>query len=198
MRSVWSMKTAKIGCIVLSAALCVLGVLLMAIPEFSLSLLGIIGGVLLILLGAVRLVGYFSKDLYRLAFQYDLASGILLVVLGIIIALRPASLMTFLCIALGFFILTDGLFKLQISLEARRFGVTTWWVTLALALLAAVCGLSLMLRPAEGSRVLMALLGLTLLSEGILGISTMVTAVKIIKHQQPDVIDVTCYRERED
>ena len=34
--------------------------------------------------------------------------------------------------------------------------------------------------------------------EKMMNIGTMITAVKIIKHQQPDVIEVDYYEERED
>ena len=81
---------------------------LIAVPEFSSEVIGIFCGIILILFGIVRLIGFFSKDLYRLAFQYDLAFGILMVTLGIIILVHPGSLMNFLCIVLGIsFLLTD-------------------------------------------------------------------------------------------
>ena len=197
-RSVTPMRTAKGGYIIVSAALCVLGILQIAVPELSASVLGVICGILLLLFGGVRLVGYFSKDLYRLAFQYDLISGILLIALGVVMLLHPEGLMTFICIAMGLFILTDGLCKIQIALDSKRFGLRAWVLILAFAVLTAVCGLALMFRPGAGSRLLMILLGITLLSEGILNISTVVTAVKIIKHQQPDAIETTFYEERED
>lgn len=84
-----------------------MGLLLIIVPDFSAQLVGILCGVLLVAFGIVRLVGYFSKDLYRLAFQYDLTSGILLILLGIIMLCNPSSLMTVVCVVLGFFILTD-------------------------------------------------------------------------------------------
>ena len=65
MRSVAPMRTAKIGYIVISVLLCALGILLIAVPEFSVSAVGVICGAILIVFGIVRLVGYFSKDLYR-------------------------------------------------------------------------------------------------------------------------------------
>ena len=188
MRSVAPMQAAKIGYIVLSAALCALGIALIVLPDFSEALLGLVCGILLIVFGAVRLVGFFSRDLYRLGFQYDLAFGILLIVLGGILLLCPDGLMTFLCISLGLSILTDGLFKIQIAMESRRFGIRGWWLILALAVLAAVFGLLLMLRPGENSRVLMAFFGIALLAEGILNFSTVLTAVKIVKNQRPDVV----------
>ncbi len=197
-RSTTPMHAAKIGYIIVSAALCILGILLIAVPDFSASLFGAICGVLLIVFGIVRLIGYFSRDLYRLAFQYDLPLGILLVIMGIVMLAHPGSLVTFICVALGIFILSDGLFKIQIAWDSRRFGITKWWLILAFAIVTGICGLLLLLRPGEGGRVLMIILGITLLSEGILNFSTVLSAVKIIKHQKPDVIEIDAYTEAED
>lgn len=190
-RSVAPMRTAKIGYMVTSLALCALGVLLMSKPRFSAAALGVICGVLLTVFGVVRLIGYFSRDLYRLAFQYDLTLGLLLVALGVILLLHPSSLLSFLCIAMGIYIFADGVFKIQIALDARRFGLPSWLVIFCVAVVTAGCGALLMFRPGEGSQLLVTLLGLTLLLEGILNFATVLTAVKIIKHQMPDdVIDV--------
>jgi uncharacterized membrane protein HdeD (DUF308 family) len=180
------MRVAKVGYIVMSAALCLFGVLMIVYPGFSIEAIGIAGGVCLILFGAVKLVGYFSKDLFRLAFQYDLAFGILLISLGIIVLIRPGNLMNFLCLALGIAILADGLFKVQIAVDARTFGIRPWWLILALAILTGALGLALVFRPSESAAVLVTLLGVALLAEGILNLSTVLSAVKIIRHQRSD------------
>ena len=187
------MRAAKIGYIIISVALCVLGTVLIAVPGFSAKALGIICGILLILFGAVRIAGYFSRDLYRLAFQYDLPLGFLLIALGVIMLTNPTALMTFICI----YILSDSLFKIQIAIDSKRFGLTKWWLILAFAVLTGICGLALMFRPGEGTNFLMIMLGITLLFEGILNISTVITAVKIVKNQKPDVIEID-YEERKD
>ena len=197
MRSVVPMRTAKIGYIVMSALLCVLGILLIALPEFSISAAGGICGAILIVFGMIRLVGYFSRDLYRLAFQYDLALGSMMMVLGVIMLLYPGSLMNFICITMGLSCLADGLFKVQITLDARRFGTRRWWLVLILAAVTVVFGAVLIARPSESSRILIILTGITMMCEGVLNIGTMVTAVKIIKHQRPDVINVN-YEEGEE
>ena len=108
MRSVKFMRAAKTSYIVLSALYCVFGVLLIAVPDFSMKLLGILVGCMMIGFGAVKLMGYFSRDLYRLAFQFDLAYGILLIVLGLIVLLRPVQLVSFFCLVLGICILADA------------------------------------------------------------------------------------------
>lgn len=190
MRSIKSIRAAKIGYIIVSAILCAFGILLIAKPDLSLSLIGIIVGIVLIAFGIVKLIGYFSKDLYRLAFQFDLAFGILLIALSIAILVRPENMMSFLCIVLGIAILADGLFKIQIALDARRFGLGTWWLILSLAIIAGVIGAVLVFRPAESALILTILLGIALLTEGILSLCVALCAVKIIRHQQPDGIEV--------
>lgn len=197
MRSVTPMRVAKIGYIIMSVLLCVFGVLLIADPDISLSVIGIVCGALFIVFGLVRLVGYFSKDLYRLAFQYDLAFGLLMIALGIIMLLSPESLMNFICIALGLSIFADGLFKVQIAIDSKRFGLSTWWLIMALAVITVVVGIVLVARPSDSSRVLIVLMGVSMLCEGILDLGTVITAVKIIKHQQPDVIVVEADEESE-
>ena len=197
MRSVTPMRTAKIGYIIMSVLLCIWGVLLIAIPDISLSLIGILCGAMFIIFGIIRLVGYFSRDLYRLAFQYDLAFGLLMIALGIIMLLSPESLMNFICIALGLSIFADGLFKVQIAIDSKRFGLSTWWLILALAVITVVVGIVLVARPSDSSRVLIVLMGVSMLCEGLLDLGTVITAVKIIKHQQPDVIVVEADEESE-
>ncbi len=188
MRSVIPMKTAKIGYLIVSALLCVLGIFLIAKPEFSITVLGIICGILLVVFGVVKLIGFFSKDLYRLAFQYDLAFGILMIVLGVMMLFRPASMMNFICITMGVSVLADGLFKIQIAIEAKRFGISRWWLILAVAILASAGGAILIMRPSQSSLVLTMLIGISLLTEGILNFSTVLTAVKIVKHQRRDAV----------
>ena len=198
MRSTTPMRIAKFGYVAISLLFCVFGILLIAVPAVSPNAFGIAAGCAMIAFGTVKLVGYFSRDLFRLAFQYDLVFGILLIALGIIMLVRPGSLMNFICIALGLYILIDGLFKLQIANEARSFGVGSWWLIMTFAIATAVCGFVLLFRPGEGSRVLMTVFGISLLAEGVLNLSTAVTAVKIVKHQKPDVIEVDYTEERED
>ena len=192
------MRAAKTGYIIISAVLCVLGAVLIAFPNFSVSLLGVICGITMIVFGIVKLTGYFSKDLYRLAFQYDLTSGVFLIALGTVMLVHPGSLMTFICIVLGIFVLADGMFKIQISFEAKSFGIPEWWLILIFAVVTGICGLLLAIRPGDGGRVLTVILGITLLAEGMLNFSTVITAVKIIKHQRPDVIETDFYEERKD
>ena len=190
MRSVTPMRIAKIGYIVMSVMFCIAGALFIAMPDISITMIGICMGIAMIVFGIAKLVGYFSRDLFRLAFQFDLELGILLLVLGLIVLIRPDDLMTFICIVLGISILTDGLFKVQIALDSKRFGIKSWWVILALAVVAGTIGVFLIFRSAKSAQFLTVLLGVSILAEGILNLYTVISTVLIIKHQQPDVIEI--------
>ena len=190
MRSVTPMRIAKIGYIVMSVMFCIAGALFIALPDISITMIGISMGIAMVVFGIVKLVGYFSRDLFRLAFQFDLELGILLLVLGLIVLIRPDDLMTFICIALGISILTDGLFKVQIALDSKRFGIKSWWVILALAVVAGTIGVFLIFRSAKSAQFLTVLLGVSILAEGILNLYTVISTVLIIKHQQPDAIEI--------
>ena len=197
-RSVLPMKIAKYGYILVSIIFCAVGIAMILFPAPSVMVIGNFFGISMLAFGCVKLVGYFSKDLFRLAFQYDLEFGILLLVLGVITLIKPGNVMNFICISLGICILTDSLFKVKIAFEARGFGVRAWWLTLALSILAGIAGLLLVLRPAEAMQAMMILLGISLLAEGILNLSVAISLVKIVRNQMPDVVEADYYEIKED
>ena len=187
------MWVAKAGYIVMSLVFCGAGVLFIVKPELSAMVVSRALGAAMIVFGLIKLIGYFSKDLFRLAFQYDLGFGLLLIALGILALAKPAGALDFIFIALGVAILTDGLFKLQIAVDSKRFGISTWWLTLVLAVITGVVGLALVFRPWDSVRLLTTLLGAALLAEGILNLCVAISTVKIVDHQRPDVIEVTSF-----
>ena len=64
-RSVLPMQTAKAGYAVISVIFSLLGVFLICKPEVSTAAVGTAAGFLLAVFGVIKLVGYFSRDLYR-------------------------------------------------------------------------------------------------------------------------------------
>ena len=198
MRSVLPMRIAKYGYILVSIIFCIVGIAMVSIPAPPVAAIGKFFGISMIAFGCVKLVGYFSKDLFRLAFQYDLEFGILLIILGIITLLRPDNAMNFICVSLGMCILADSLFKVRIALEAKGFGVGAWWLTLVLSILAGIVGMLLVFRPSEAIEALVVLLGISLLAEGMLNLSVAISLVKIVKHQMPDVLEEEYYEMKED
>jgi len=197
LRSIAPMRTAKIGYVALSSAMILLGVVFIACPGRSAAAMSRVLGIVTVLFGIVKLVGYFSKDLYRLAFQYDLEFGILLLAMGFVMILHPTLTMDLIAVAIGITTLFDGLFKSRIAIDAKRFGIGAWWTIMALGVMSDAAGVALILRPAESANVMAVLLGVSLIADGLLNLSVALETVKIVKRQYPDIIDPD-YTETED
>ncbi len=187
--SVVPMRIAKNGYIVLSALFIAFGIIFAAWSELPDSVIRFAGGTALVIFGAVKLVGYFSKDLYRLAFQYDLQFGILLIVLGAIVIVKSTNIMTFMCIALGIVILLDALFRIRVAFDAKHFGIGLWWGIFGLAIITGAAGLLLAFRPLEISEAIRVYFSIALIASGVLNLFVVLTTVKIIRNQKSDTVD---------
>ena len=188
-RSVLPMIIAKIGYIIISIFLLLLGILFITQPDISIQIIGKILGIVMILFGCIKLVGYFSKDLFRLAFQYDLQFGIIVLVIGLVVLLKPSEVINLIFMAMGITMLADSLFKIQIAIDSKKFGIGEWWGIIILAIITGIIAIILVFKPFESVKILTTILGATLIAEGGLNLFVAITTVKIIKHQYPDYIE---------
>ena len=141
---------------VLTACLIIVGLVLLAIPGIALNAVCIIFGVYLIIYGVVKIIGYFAKDVYQLAFQFDLALGIVAAIVGIVFICKTSSIVLSTCI--GIVMLIDATLKIQTSLDSKRFGISSWWLMLVMAIMVAAVGILLILMPGETTKVMIRLI----------------------------------------
>ena len=193
MNSSGTLKIARNGYIVIAVVFCALGIFLMAVPEKAVKIICVLAGILFLADGIIKIIGYFSRDFYCLAFQFDLAFGVLLAAVGVVIIIRRNVVVNLIFGIFGILILADALFKIQTSIDAKKFGLSLWWRILLMAILAGVLGLLLLVRPFEAAEVMMILVGVSLLFEGILNLCVAIYTVKIIKNQKQDIIDMDEY-----
>lgn len=181
-----AIRIAKSGYIVSSATFCILGLLLLIEPDVSAVMLCKAIGILLLVCGSFKICGYLARDLYRLAFQFDLACGTLTVVLGVLMMVRSDSVLRFLNLVIGILILADGLLKLQTSLDAQRFGLERWWLIAGTALLTSILGFLIVMEPFQNYGVAgaMILLGFALLMEGVLNLCVALYTIRIEKQER--------------
>lgn len=176
-----SFRCAKWFYIAVSAAMIIAGVLFIVFPSVSAVAICCAVGILLTLFGIVKIASYFSNDLFRLAFQFDLALGIFSVAAGVLIILHPGNIAAVMPVIIGVFVLIDGAMKIQTSHDAKLFGLVYWWGILIFGILSCVCGLLLILNPFEGASALMILLGISLIADGIQNLWITAYTVKNIK-----------------
>ena len=144
------LKQIKIACtgyILISIVFYIIGFLCIVDPELIQLHSRTLAGVILIAYGIIKIIGYFSKDLYCLAFQYDFACGIFLIVLGIAALcisarFKDASLLA----ALGILILLDSLLSIQTALDSKKFGLASWKYILILSMITGTFGVLIILK----------------------------------------------------
>lgn len=166
---------------ILTICLILVGAVLLIAPGIALDVECIIFGIYMIIYGAVKIMGYFAKDAYQLAFQFDLALGIVIAIVGIVFVCRTARVVQLLSTCIGIVMLVDATFKIQTSIDSKRFGISRWWLMLILAVIVAAIGILLILMPGETTRLMVRLIGLNLCMDGILNLVIVIDTVKTDK-----------------
>ena len=139
-------------------------------------------GAIMLAYGLVRIIGYFSKDFYCLAFQYDLALGILLMALGVITIVQRHQTES-LYLTFGLLVLIDGLLRIQLARDGKGFGLETWKIILVLAIAASFFGCLMIISLGFSENVRHILFIAALVIDGIMNHFIMVTAVKPMRPQ---------------
>lgn len=177
------LKLAKNGYIIMSVLFMILGICLIIWPDCSMAVFCTAVGIMFIVYGAIKIIGYFSRDFYCLAFQFDLGFGILMIAVGILILVRREAILRLIFVIFGLVILTDALLRIQMSVEAKKFGLKLWWAVLLIAVATGIFGMLLLVDPAGGAKLTVVFTGVAFLLEGILKLCVVVYTVKIRENE---------------
>ena len=183
------MKRSKALYITISILSLLAGIALVIWPGASVITICYVVGSAAILVGAVRLAGYFSKDSYNLNFQFDFAMGLVFLILGTVLIFHPGDTVAVLHFSVGILVLVDSVFKLQTALDAKHFGLKKWWVMLLCALLCAGLGLVLVILPFRTAEILVRVTGAALAVNSGENILTAGYTVKSKKRVVPIMVE---------
>lgn len=163
-----AVKWAKTINVISAALMLVAGVLLLCLPDLSNAALqrGVLGA-LFLLTCAAKILGYFSNDLYRLAFQFDLAVGVLSGVLACAILFAPERTFLLLPVFLIAYVMFDAVLKLQIAIDAKRFGMRSWLAIFTTSLVLFLAAAAVVMAMMTGRFRPTAAVGLALAADGV-------------------------------
>lgn len=171
-------RFAKRCYILTSAFLIALGAAFLFWPQTSLTVLCRIVGIVMLFSGAAKLIGYFSNDPYRIAFQFDFAMGALTCAFGAVLLLFPSGVAKYLTAMIGVFVVIDALMTIQNAIEASRFGIGRWWVILIGGLVTLALGVCVLIKPLAGAVFVTRICGAALFVDGIQNIIVGVMTVR--------------------
>lgn len=160
------LQFARSGYILISCIFYIAALVYFFFPDLPAMALSCFSGVILVAYGIIKLVGFFSEDLYCLAFRYDLAFGLLILVIGVLLLIKNVTVAQYLMPGLGWIALLDNLFHIQMSKEARDFGMKEWKLILGLSVTAGVLSVLLIIHGFPSPRATHALACIVLLAAG--------------------------------
>ena len=189
-------RATKIISITLSAMLFMMGIVLIFWSERLGEVLSPLLAVMAILFGGGRILGYFSNDLYRIAFQHDFAVGTFVIIFGVLLLVDPAGSVPYMPSAVLLYVLLDGLFRIQIAMDAYKFGMPYWYVLLICGVLLA--GGSLVVHFYEDSIHRFLMMGVFLIAEAAVSVFVTTYTVRVRSRRKRRELDVLRLHEEED
>lgn len=142
------------------------GIVLLLVPELSGKVLGIIVGIIFLIEGINSIYKYFHREGAKL-YNLNLVFGVIYAVLGVVIILVPSSVVEFITICLGIYMIVNGASKVNYALWLKRGNEDSWLITLATGILVAIVGILVIFNP-FASLTLTKLAGAFLIITGIL------------------------------
>ena len=140
-------KQAKIFNLIIYSFMVAIGLFLILFTGLSMETETVILSILCLLVGGAKILGYFSNDLYRLAFQFDFAIGLFLIIIGILSLIVGRNDPLGMSKLFGIYVVIDGLLKLQTAFDAKKFGIDKWLVILLTAIVLVGSGVLTLIAP---------------------------------------------------
>lgn len=132
----WNMILASIGYIIL-------GILLLLMPNTAQSWICFLLGIFAVVMGLFQVIGFLASKSPDKYLSTNLATGVLLVVMGIFLFSNPSYLFEFIRIAMGFIILFDSVLKIQNALSIQKMHYSYWWFFAIISIITAILGVLL-------------------------------------------------------
>lgn len=190
-----NLRSVKRTYLLFSCLWILLGLALLLFPGISSRIICYILGGLCLVWAVVKFIGYFARDPYRLAFQFDLALAVLCLILGLVLIFFSRAILSILPVLVGIFTVVSGVFKLQTAFEARRFGIPSWPWLLVLSIAAIAVGALVVILPYQTAMLSIRLMGVAIVVGGIEDITATACTVNTKSHQNGTVIDVDDFWE---
>ncbi len=162
----------------------IVGAVLLFLPNLSNKIVGVITGIIFILFGIITAYKYLKRDGAKI-YSLNLVFSILYLVLGLVIIVFPFSVMEFVTVCLGLFLIINGATKINYGLWLKRGNSGAWLVTLVAGILLVILGIMIVFNPFTAF-ALTQITGAFLIISGVLNLSDAIT----FKISSKEIMDI--------
>jgi uncharacterized membrane protein HdeD (DUF308 family) len=175
------LRQRRTSSIIVALLSIILGVVLVIYPDKAANIFVMVCGYALIALGVYYAVVYFARKSKVAMLQMELLLGIVLLLVGIWMVTKPASVIALLQYVVGALIVIHGIIDLQASLNIKRAGFDKWGASLVLSLLTLALGALIIIDPFSATQVLMVVIGIVLVFDGLSDVYIIAVLSKLFK-----------------
>ena len=162
----------------------IIGAVLLFLPNLSNKVVGIITGIIFILFGIITAYKYLKRDGAKI-YSLNLVFAILYLILGLVIIIFPFSVIEFVTVCLGLFLVVNGATEINYGLWLKRGGSKAWLVTLVAGILLVILGIMIVFNPFTAF-ALTQITGAFLIISGIINLSDAIT----FKTKAKEIMDI--------
>lgn len=161
------LKQMKWETLLTSLLYIVLGIVALLIPDTMVKTLGYLIGILLIVAGAVSMIGYLLREPHQNYYRNDFGFGLMGIAVGILFLYKVEWIISLVPAILGILVVASGCRKLQDVIDMKRMGYGNWVVVLILAVVNVVFGAGLIMNAFDAALLLLQLVGAGLIFSGV-------------------------------
>ena len=162
----------------------IVGLVLIFLPAVSNKVVGIIIGIIILAYGITAVYKYFHRDGAKI-YTLNIIFGVLYSILGVVIILYPYSVMSFVTVCLGLFVIINGATKINYGIWLKRGNEDSWLVTLVTGIFLVVLGIMLVFNPFS-ALTLTQISGAFLIIVGILNVSDTI----LFKKRSKEIMEI--------
>lgn len=149
--------------LIIAILLIAISILLITKSDTMINVIVMMIGYVFVTSGLIHVASYLKiEDEYRF-FSYELAEGIINIILGILMVGNVHSVAVILPIALGVWIILEGILTLQVSLNIRGVRDTNWGIMCFMSLVSIALGFAMTVNPLSSLNIGFKVAGVILL-----------------------------------
>lgn len=179
---------------IMSAVLCIaLGVVLIVWPGETIDIVCKVLAAGLIILGGVELFSYITN---RNGYMFTGILGLIVLIIGVWIFLKPSSIVSLVPIVIGVILAVHGVQDVKMALESKNGGYDRWWIMLIIAIISIAFGVLCIVNAFGMVKLAMQFVGAVLIYDGISDLWVVTKTVRTVKdmEQEAKAVDVD-YKE---
>ena len=179
---------------IMSAVLCIaLGVVLIVWPGETIDIVCKVLAAGLIILGGVELFSYITN---RNGYMFTGILGLIVLIIGVWIFLKPSSIVSLVPIVIGVILAVHGVQDVKMALESKNGGYDRWWIMLIIAIISIAFGVLCIVNAFGMVKLAMQVVGAALIYDGISDLWVVTKTVRTVKdmEQEAKAVDVD-YKE---